>query len=58
MKMQDVKIDLDELRKFKKRNAIERLKFIDFLVKYMKKQDDKEWSEQQRTLIDSQIKRD
>lgn len=39
MKASEVKVDLEELKKFKKRNAEERLWFIDFLVDYMKKQE-------------------
>jgi hypothetical protein len=55
MKAEDVKVDLDELRKFKIQNAKERLEFIDFWVKYMKEHNDKEWSKQQNIIIDSQI---
>ena len=41
----DVKIDLKELKKEKERNFQERLKFIDWWADYMKKHKDKEWSE-------------
>ena len=49
-------IDLEELKREKKKNAEERLKFIDFWVNYIKTHSDKEWSSQQKVLIDSQIK--
>jgi len=42
MKAEDVKVDLEELKEFKKRNAQERLWFIDFWVDYIKKQQNKE----------------
>ncbi|MEK6844377.1 MAG: hypothetical protein AABX83_03025 [Nanoarchaeota archaeon] len=51
----DIKVNLEELREFKKRNAEERLKFIDFWVDYIKRHSDEEWSEQQAVIIDSQI---
>jgi hypothetical protein len=56
MKASNVNIKLGELEKFKKRNAEERLKFIEFWANYIKTHSDKEWSEQQNKLIDSQIK--
>ena len=37
MKAEDVKVDLEELKEFKRRNAEERLWFIDFWVDYIKK---------------------
>ncbi len=55
MKASEVKVDLDELRKFKEQNAKERLEFIDFWVNYIKTHSDKEWSSQQKDLIDAQI---
>jgi hypothetical protein len=55
MNAKDVKVDLEELKEFKKKNARERLKFIDFWVNYIKTHSDKEWSSQQKVLIDSQI---
>ncbi len=55
MKASDVKVKLDELKKFKLQNAKERLEFIDLWVKYIKEHSDEEWSEQQNILIDSQI---
>jgi hypothetical protein len=56
MKASEVKVDLEELKRFKEQNAKERLKFIDFWVNYIKTHSDKEWSKQQNALIDSQIK--
>ncbi|MBI2043020.1 hypothetical protein HYT25_01385 [Candidatus Pacearchaeota archaeon] len=55
MKAEDIKINLKELREFKKRNFKDRLDFIKFWIDYMKKHSDKEWSKQQAVLIDSQI---
>jgi len=55
MKASEVKVDLDELKKFKNQNARERLEFIDFWVNYIKTHSDREWSEQQNVLIDSQV---
>ncbi len=52
--IKDVNVDLEELKKFKEKNFKERLEFIDWWVEYMKKHTDKEWSEQQKLLIDSQ----
>ncbi|MBI3623909.1 hypothetical protein HY212_07570 [Candidatus Pacearchaeota archaeon] len=54
--IKNIKVDLNELKKFKEENARERLKFIDWWVEYMKKQEDKEWSKHQNSVIDSQIK--
>ncbi len=42
MKASEVKIDLEELKEFKKKNAQERLWFIDFWVDYIKKREGKE----------------
>lgn len=36
MKAEDVKVDLEELKDFKKQNALERLWFIDYWVNYIK----------------------
>jgi len=55
MKASEVKVDLEELKEFKRKNAKERLKFIDFLADYVKTHPDEEWSEQQNIVIDSQI---
>ena len=55
MNYKDVKVDLKELREFKRKNAEERLKFIDFWVDYIKRHSDEEWSQQQAVVIDSQI---
>jgi len=52
---EDVKVDLEELKKFKEKNKKERLEFTDFWVDYIKTHSDKEWSEQQKDLIDSQV---
>jgi len=55
MKAKDIKVNLDEMKKFKEQNAKERLEFIDFWVNYIKTHSDEEWSGQQNTLINSQI---
>ena len=54
MKAEDVKVDLNELKEFKKKNFQDRLKFIDFWVDYMKRHSDEEWSKHQAVLIDGQ----
>ena len=50
-----MKVNLKELKEFKKKNAEERLKFIDFWADYIKTHPDKVWSKQQNVIIDSQI---
>lgn len=55
MEIEEIKVDLEEMKKFKEENAKERLRFIDFWVNYMKTHSDEEWGEQHRILIDSQI---
>lgn len=54
MKAKDVAVNLEELKKFKRQNFEDRLKFIDFWVEYMKKHSDHEWSKQQAQFIDAQ----
>jgi len=58
MKAKDIRVDLEEMKKFKIENAKERLKFIDFLAKYIKTHPDQEWSSQQNIIIDSQVPED
>ena len=55
MNAEEVKVDLDELKKFKEQNAKERLWFIDFWASYIKTHSDEEWSEQQNIVVDGQI---
>lgn len=50
MKVPDV--DLEELEKQKKKNFQQRLEFIDQYVKWLKKTPNKEWSKQQKKIID------
>jgi len=50
--MKTPKIDLKELDKMKKENFQQRLEFIDMYVKWLKKTPNKEWSRQQKELID------
>ena len=53
--IKDITIDLEELKKEKQKNFEERMKFIDFWADYVKKHSDKEWSAQQKILIDGQM---
>lgn len=55
MKAFEIKVDLEELKKFKEQNAKERLDFIDFWADYIKTHKDEDWSKQQNILIDSQV---
>jgi len=45
-------IDLKALQKLKEDNFRERLEFIDKYVEWLKKTPNKEWSKQQKKLID------
>lgn len=49
-------IDLEQLEEDKKKNVQERLEFVEFWAEYIRTHTDKEWSEPQKMLIDSQIK--
>ena len=49
-------INIYELEKEKEKNFEERLKFIDSYVEWMKKTPNKEWSIQQKKVVD-QIKK-
>ncbi|HIK03087.1 TPA: hypothetical protein H1012_04575 [archaeon] len=53
MEISELKVDLKELEEFKKKNFEERLKFIDFLVDYIKKNPNKVWSRQQKNIVDT-----
>ena len=55
MKAEEIKTDLKELERFKRKNAEERMKFIDYWADYIKTHSDEDWSSQQKILIDSQI---
>ena len=57
MKVEEIKINLEELKEFKRKNMEERLKFIDFWANYVKTHPDKVWSKQQNVVIDSQIRK-
>lgn len=56
MKADDVEVNLDELKRFKRQNAKERLEFIDFWANYIKTHKDEDWSKQQNVVINSQMK--
>jgi hypothetical protein len=49
------KIDLEELRKFKERNFKERLDFIEKYADWVKKKSNKEWSSEQKKLVNKKI---
>jgi len=49
-------IELEQLEKEKKKNAQERLEFVEFWAEYIRSHSDEEWSKQQNELINSQIK--
>ncbi len=55
MRAEDVHINLEEMEKWKKQNAEERLKFIELYAEWVKKTPNKVWSAQQNMLINSQI---
>ncbi|MEK6913372.1 MAG: hypothetical protein AABW47_01745 [Nanoarchaeota archaeon] len=57
MKVEEIKINLEELKEFKRKNAEERLKFIDFWANFVKTHPDKVWSKQQNVVINSQIRK-
>ena len=57
MKADKIKINFKELNEFKKKNAEERLRFIDFWAEYVKTHKDNNWSEQQAIIINNQIKK-
>ena len=42
----------------KQRNRSQRIEFVKYWAKYVRDHEDREWSEQQNTLIDSQLKSD
>jgi hypothetical protein len=50
MKFPDV--DLKELEKLKQKNIEARLKFIEKYAEWLKKRSDKEWSSEQKKIID------
>ena len=45
-------IDLEELEKFKEKNFKQRLEFIEKYAEWVKKKSNKEWSSQQKEIID------
>lgn len=49
--MKTPKIDLKEIKKMKKQNFKERLKFIDKYTEWLKKTKNKKWSRQQKKII-------
>lgn len=52
------KIDEERIKKAKdekEKNKIERMEFVKFWAKYVKKHKDKEWSKQQNIIINSQL---
>jgi hypothetical protein len=57
MNIEDIKVDLRELKKRKEQNFKERLNFIGFWANYVKTYPDMVWGKQQATLINAQIKK-
>ncbi len=55
MKEENIKVDLNEMERFKEQNMKDRRWFIKYWVDYIKTHSDTEWSKQQKVLIDSQI---
>ena len=51
----NLKINLKELKDEKEINFLERLRFVEYWVNYIRTHNDKEWSRQQKNLIDSQF---
>ena len=49
-------IDLEQLEEEKRKNAQERLEFVEFWAEYIRSHSDEEWSKQQNELINSQIR--
>ena len=50
--MRTPNIDLKELKKLKEENFKDRLEFIDKYVEWLKKTKNKEWSSQQKEIIE------
>ncbi len=50
--MKAPEINLEELRKLKERNFRERLEFIEKYAEWIKKTSNKEWSSQQKKIVD------
>ena len=50
--MKTPRIDLEELKRMKEENFRERLEFIDLYVEWLKKTPNKEWSSQQKELME------
>ncbi|MBS3092401.1 hypothetical protein J4466_03195 [Candidatus Pacearchaeota archaeon] len=55
MELEEVNVNVDELKKWKEENNRDRINFIKFWVEYIKTHRDSEWSKDQGNLIDSQI---
>ncbi len=48
-------MNLEKLEKKKEKNKKQRRKFVKFWARYVKEHPDKEWSEQQNVIVDSQL---
>lgn len=56
MKPEDIpEIDLEELKRFKEENFKERLEFIDMHTEWLKRTKNKDWSQQQKVLVNGQM---
>lgn len=51
----NLKINLNELKNEKEINFLERLRFVEYWANYIKTHNDREWSGQQKSLIDAQF---
>jgi len=55
MKVEDIKVDLEKLESWKKKNSEERLRFVEYWANYVREHSDEEWSKQQNVLIEGQF---
>ena len=55
MREEDIKVDMEEMKKERQSNFKERIWFIKYWAEYIKTHDDNVWGEQLALLINSQI---
>lgn len=48
-------MNLEKLEEEREKNRMQRREFVKYWAEYVKKHPDKEWSEQQNLIIDSQL---
>ncbi|MBI4162983.1 MAG: hypothetical protein HY513_04830 [Candidatus Aenigmarchaeota archaeon] len=56
MRAEDINIDIEKLKDRQKKNAEDRLKFIEMYAEWVRKNSNATWSKQQNMLINSQIR--